>query len=104
MGFGFALKLGYLNNGFVNMCGLAVARFDFSLGDPEYHQETLENLRAAVKATKKLCAVCIKIFRILMLLTSSLFLAHLNVVLSLVALLLYLVLYLLFDDLFLVTI
>jgi hypothetical protein len=35
-----------------------VARFDFSLGDPEYHQETLENLKAAVKSTKKLCAVC----------------------------------------------
>ncbi|XP_028116742.1 pyruvate kinase 1, cytosolic-like [Camellia sinensis] len=37
--------------------GMSVARFDFSLGDPEYHQETLENLRAAVKATNKLCAV-----------------------------------------------
>ncbi|GFZ10776.1 pyruvate kinase family protein [Actinidia rufa] len=37
--------------------GMSVARFDFSLGDPEYHQKTLENLRAAVKATKKLCAV-----------------------------------------------
>ena len=79
---------------------MAVAQFDFSLGDPAYHQETLENLRAAVKATKKLCAVCIKIFRILMLLTSLLFLAHLNVVLSFVALLLYLFSYLLFDDLF----
>ncbi|KAF7146888.1 hypothetical protein RHSIM_Rhsim03G0083600 [Rhododendron simsii] len=37
--------------------GMSVARFDISWGDPEYHQETLENLRAAVKATKKLCAV-----------------------------------------------
>ncbi|CAL5356622.1 unnamed protein product [Camellia sinensis] len=37
--------------------GMSVARFDFSLGDPEYHQETLENLRAAVKTTNKLCAV-----------------------------------------------
>ncbi|XP_058204126.1 pyruvate kinase 2, cytosolic-like isoform X1 [Rhododendron vialii] len=37
--------------------GMSVARFDFSWGDPEYHQETLENLRAAVKAAKKLCAV-----------------------------------------------
>lgn len=36
---------------------MAVARFDFSWGDPEYHQETLENLKAAVKSTKKLCAV-----------------------------------------------
>lgn len=34
-----------------------VARFDFSWGDPEYHQETLENLKAAIKSTKKLCAV-----------------------------------------------
>ena len=37
--------------------GMSVARFDFSWGDPEYHQETLENLRAAIKTTKKLCAV-----------------------------------------------
>ncbi|THG03756.1 hypothetical protein TEA_021350 [Camellia sinensis var. sinensis] len=41
--------------------GMSVARFDFSLGDPEYHQETLENLRAAVKTTYKLCAfVCME--------------------------------------------
>ncbi|KAF1871670.1 hypothetical protein Lal_00020464 [Lupinus albus] len=37
--------------------GMSVARFDFSWGDPEYHQETLENLRAAIKSSKKLCAV-----------------------------------------------
>ncbi|MQL92540.1 hypothetical protein Taro_025160, partial [Colocasia esculenta] len=37
--------------------GMSVARFDFSWGDIEYHQETLENLKIAVKATKKLCAV-----------------------------------------------
>ncbi|XP_027937521.1 pyruvate kinase 1, cytosolic-like [Vigna unguiculata] len=37
--------------------GMSVARFDFSWGDPEYHQETLENLRAAIKRTRKLCAV-----------------------------------------------
>ncbi|KAI8560060.1 hypothetical protein RHMOL_Rhmol04G0225800 [Rhododendron molle] len=37
--------------------GMSVARFDFSWGDPEYHQETLENMRAAVKKTTKLCAV-----------------------------------------------
>ena len=36
----------------------AVARFDFSWGDAEYHQETLDNLKIAVKSTKKLCAVC----------------------------------------------
>ncbi|KAL4020525.1 hypothetical protein IC575_019305 [Cucumis melo] len=37
--------------------GMSVARFDFSWGNAEYHQETLENLKAAVKSTKKLCAV-----------------------------------------------
>ncbi|KAJ6358039.1 hypothetical protein OIU78_005796 [Salix suchowensis] len=36
---------------------MSVAQFDFSWGDAEYHQETLENLKAAVKSTKKLCAV-----------------------------------------------
>ncbi|KAL0662624.1 hypothetical protein Bca4012_099461 [Brassica carinata] len=34
-----------------------LARFDFSWGDAEYHQETLDNLKIAVKSTKKLCAV-----------------------------------------------
>uniref|UniRef100_A0A6N2M131 Pyruvate kinase n=1 Tax=Salix viminalis TaxID=40686 RepID=A0A6N2M131_SALVM len=37
--------------------GMSVAQFDFSWGDAEYHQETLENLKAAVRSTKKLCAV-----------------------------------------------
>ncbi|KAK2634169.1 hypothetical protein Ddye_028961 [Dipteronia dyeriana] len=37
--------------------GMSVARFDFSLGDAAYHQETLENLKMAVKSTKKLCSV-----------------------------------------------
>ncbi|KAF8396476.1 hypothetical protein HHK36_018099 [Tetracentron sinense] len=37
--------------------GMSVARFDFSWGDTDYHQETLENLKKAVKSTKKLCAV-----------------------------------------------
>ncbi|KAK6140048.1 hypothetical protein DH2020_026183 [Rehmannia glutinosa] len=37
--------------------GMSVARFDFSWGDAEYHQETLENLKTAIKGTKKLCAV-----------------------------------------------
>lgn len=36
---------------------MLVARFDFSLGDTQFHQETLENLRTAIKNTKKLCAV-----------------------------------------------
>jgi pyruvate kinase len=36
---------------------IAVARFDFSWGDAEYHQETLENLKVAIKSTKNLCAV-----------------------------------------------
>ncbi|KAG8380593.1 hypothetical protein BUALT_Bualt06G0031600 [Buddleja alternifolia] len=37
--------------------GMSVARFDFSWGDAEFHQETLENLNVAIKTTKKLCAV-----------------------------------------------
>ncbi|CAL5194162.1 unnamed protein product [Lathyrus oleraceus] len=37
--------------------GMSVARFDFSWGDAEYHQETLENLKTSIKSTKKLCAV-----------------------------------------------
>eukprot|EP00850_Spirogloea_muscicola_P000411 SM000002S05491 [mRNA] locus=s2:37683:43916:- [translate_table: standard] len=37
--------------------GMSVARFDFSQGDTKYHQETLDNLKKAVKATRKLCAV-----------------------------------------------
>ena len=41
--------------------GMSVARFDFSWGDPDYHQETLENLKAAVKSAKKLCAVMLDI-------------------------------------------
>ncbi|XP_008776916.3 pyruvate kinase 1, cytosolic-like isoform X2 [Phoenix dactylifera] len=38
------------------MAGMSVARFDFSWGDIDYHQETMENLKKAVKSTKKLCA------------------------------------------------
>ncbi|KAL1813264.1 hypothetical protein DCAR_0625562 [Daucus carota subsp. sativus] len=37
--------------------GMSVARFDFSWGDSAYHQVTLNNLKTAVKSTKKLCAV-----------------------------------------------
>ncbi|XP_073044385.1 pyruvate kinase 1, cytosolic-like [Primulina eburnea] len=37
--------------------GMSVARIDFSWGDAEFHQETLENLKIAIKSTKKLCAV-----------------------------------------------
>ncbi|XP_020111979.1 pyruvate kinase 2, cytosolic-like [Ananas comosus] len=37
--------------------GMAVARFDFSGLNAEYHQETLNNLRTAVANAKKLCAV-----------------------------------------------
>uniref|UniRef100_A0A9I9CL66 pyruvate kinase n=1 Tax=Cucumis melo TaxID=3656 RepID=A0A9I9CL66_CUCME len=36
---------------------MSVAQFDFSWGSPYYHQETLKNLKMAVKSTKKLCAV-----------------------------------------------
>ncbi|KAH8938378.1 hypothetical protein BDL97_16G079500 [Sphagnum fallax] len=37
--------------------GMSVARFDFSWGNEAYHQETLENLRQAVRNTRRLCAV-----------------------------------------------
>ncbi|CAO2824105.1 unnamed protein product [Amaranthus hypochondriacus] len=37
--------------------GMSVARFDFSWGDVDTHRHTLENLKAAVKDSKKLCAV-----------------------------------------------
>ncbi|KMZ68720.1 Pyruvate kinase [Zostera marina] len=37
--------------------GMSAARFDFSWGDVDYHQETLENLKLAVKNTKKLCSI-----------------------------------------------
>ena len=36
---------------------IVVARFDFSWGDVDTHRHTLENLKAAVKDSKKLCAV-----------------------------------------------
>ncbi|XP_077213699.1 pyruvate kinase 2, cytosolic-like [Tasmannia lanceolata] len=37
--------------------GMSVARFDFSWSNDDYHQETLDKLRIAVKNVKKLCAV-----------------------------------------------
>ncbi|KAK6126297.1 hypothetical protein DH2020_039942 [Rehmannia glutinosa] len=37
--------------------GMTVARFDVSWGDAEYHQGTLDNLKTAIKSSKKLCAV-----------------------------------------------
>ncbi|KAJ8449791.1 hypothetical protein Cgig2_001447 [Carnegiea gigantea] len=37
--------------------GMSVARFDFSCLDSDYHQETIDNLRIAIKRAKKLCAV-----------------------------------------------
>ena len=37
--------------------GLSVARFNFSHGSHEYHQETLDNLRIAMENTGKMCAV-----------------------------------------------
>lgn len=37
--------------------GMNVARFNFSHGSHDYHQETLDNLRAAMENTGILCAV-----------------------------------------------
>ncbi|KAE8710353.1 Pyruvate kinase [Hibiscus syriacus] len=37
--------------------GLNVARFNFSHGSHAYHQETLDNLRAAMISTGIICAV-----------------------------------------------
>lgn len=56
--FFFLRKSNLLGFECVCACFFVVARFDFSWGDPEYHQETLETLKNAVKNTKKLCAVC----------------------------------------------
>ncbi|KAG8390848.1 hypothetical protein BUALT_Bualt01G0126100 [Buddleja alternifolia] len=39
--------------------GMSVARFDFSWYDAAYHQETLENLKTAIKSTKKLCVALV---------------------------------------------
>lgn len=39
------------------LAGMSVARFDFSWLNAEYHQETLHNLKKAIKNANKLCAV-----------------------------------------------
>ncbi|EYU38599.1 hypothetical protein MIMGU_mgv1a004441mg [Erythranthe guttata] len=37
--------------------GMSVARIDFSWGDGDYHQETVNNLKTAIKSSRKLCSV-----------------------------------------------
>ncbi|KAJ4775650.1 Pyruvate kinase [Rhynchospora pubera] len=37
--------------------GMSVARFDFSHGEVDYHQATLDNLKEAIMSTNKLCSV-----------------------------------------------
>jgi pyruvate kinase len=37
--------------------GMSVARFDFTWGDDSFHQETLDNLKIAIKNTRRLCAI-----------------------------------------------
>lgn len=39
--------------------GMTIARFDFSFGTREYHQETLQNLKTAMHNTKRLCGVMV---------------------------------------------
>jgi len=41
----------------LNLSVSAVARFDFSCLGSDYHQETIDNLRTAIKRVKKFCAV-----------------------------------------------
>lgn len=43
---------------------MSVARFDFSWGNIEFHQETLENLKKAIENTQKLCAVSLPILNV----------------------------------------
>lgn len=57
--FSFFLSIDFLSS--YDVCSLSVARFDFSWGDAENHQETLENVRTAIKSTKRLCAVSLLI-------------------------------------------
>lgn len=37
--------------------GMSIARFDFSWGSFKYHQQTLDNLKEAMKRTKKMCGL-----------------------------------------------
>ena len=62
--------------------GMNVARFNFSHGSYEYHQETLDNLRAAMDNTGIVCAVMLDTKVCLFLhyesLVISLFVSHMD--------------------------
>ncbi|KAK9150752.1 hypothetical protein Syun_009061 [Stephania yunnanensis] len=56
--------------------GMSVARFDFWCGDAKYHQETLEELKIAIKTTKKLCATLQSILFVIVGFSNGLCLFH----------------------------
>ncbi|RXH98227.1 hypothetical protein DVH24_010552 [Malus domestica] len=62
-----------------------VARSDFSWGDAQFHQETLGNLKVAMKSTNKLCANSFKDLKFLFTLLMGLIFSHLFCSLSLLS-------------------